>query len=174
MVNNNLLSFPQSIEATQALMNKIKNKELNEIEIQNEVSTIVNTKNGGRGFFVAYLTSDLPSSDYPSQGIINGLKSSIEVTSKLLVKNLAMSSAMAFVHEQNNDFTSAKASQKVTQRTKNLIRKIDEDIIVEELKQLKNTISTGRGEYKGFLKRWQYDENQKEEIKRVLSNIINE
>jgi len=171
---NKLLSFPQSIKATQALINKIENEELDELEIQNEVSIIVNTKSGGRGFFVAYLTSDLPLSDRPSQGIINGLKSSIEITSKLLVKNLAMSSAMVLFHKRNSDLSNAQASQRVSQRTENLIKKMDDNAIVEELKNLKNAILTGTGEYQVFLEHWQYDEEQKQKIKEIVSKILNE
>ncbi len=169
-----LLSFPQSIQNTQALINKIENEELSEAEIQDEVSIIVSTKSGARGFFVGYLTSDLALPDCPSPGIISGLKSSLEITSQLLVKNLAMSSAMVLAHQRNNDFDNVRASQRVSQRTKNLIAKMNENTIFKELEKLNNTILAGAGEYQDFLERWQYDEKQKQEIERAVSSIFNE
>ena len=66
------ISFPGAIALTQSLMQQILANELSEIEIERQVSSILKTKNGGRGFFVSYLTSDLSLADNPSEGIIQG------------------------------------------------------------------------------------------------------
>ena len=166
------MSFPQAIEATQSLMAKIAKGELDEKEIEQKVATIVGTKNGGRGFFVAYLTSQMSLADNPSVGIINGLKSSIGVVSELLVKNLAMSSAMEITHTRNNDLDNIKGSQKVYRRTSNLIRQIELNLIEEELEELKITISTGKGDYNDFIERWGYDLEQQQAIKKAITNIL--
>ena len=118
------LSFSQALAKTQSLMDKMITNKLSEAEIEQEVSSIVNTKNGGRGFFVAYLTSDMSLADNPTIGVINGLKSSLEVVSELLIKNLAMSSAMVITHNRNNDQNNAEGSQRVCQRTSNLIEQV--------------------------------------------------
>ena len=169
---NKSLSFPQSIQATQSLMNKIETEKLNESTIEKEISTIVNTKNGGRGFFVAYLTSDMSLADNPSSGVINGLKAAKEVVNELLVKNLAMSAAMAVAHNRNHDLDNVKGSQKVIQRTSNLIQKINSDTINNELEKLQDTIVKGQGEYEDFLERWNYDLEQKQAIQQAISDTL--
>ena len=167
-----LLSFPQSIQATQSLMNRIEAEELDELTIEKEITNIVNTKNGGRGFFVAYLTSEMSLADNPSSGVIDGLKASMEVVSELLVKNLAMSSAMVVAHNRNQDVDNVKNSQKVTQRTCNLIQKMNLDTINSELQKLQATISTGQGDYQDFLERWDYDLEQKQAIEQAISDTL--
>ena len=171
-MTNTSLSFSQSIQATQSLMNKIEVENLDESTIKKEISTIVNTKNGGRGFFVAYLTSDMSLADNPSSGAIEGLKTATEVVSELLVKNLAMSSAMAIAHERNHDVDNVKGSQKVTRRTRNLIQKMNSDTIYNELKKLQDAIVVGQGDYEDFLERWNYDLEQKQAIQQAISDVL--
>ena len=166
------LSFPQAIAATQSLMEKMNAGELSETKIQQEISSILGTKNGGRGFFVSYLTSEFPLADRPTSGVINGLKSSPEVTTELLVKNLAMSSAMTVIHTRNDDSIAFKGSQRVYQRTDKLIRLIDLKTVQEELQKLNHTIEVGDGEYKEFLERWNYDREQQQAIQQAIANII--
>jgi hypothetical protein len=168
----NSLSFSQAITATQSLIAQIDKNQLSEAEIKQEVSSILSTKNAGRGFFVSYLTSDISLADNPSPGIIAGLKSSIEISSELLVKNLAMSSAMIVTHGRNNDIDSVEGSKKVCQRTNNLIQKINSKLVKEELKKLQTTIKNEDGEYQDFLTRWDYDTEQKEEILEAISSYI--
>lgn len=172
MVNHQSLSFPQAIQATQTLIERIDTKEIDETDIEQEVGNIVNTKNGGRGFFVAYLTSDLSLADEPSPGIINGLKSSDEVVSELLVKNLAMSSAMAIAHGRNQDLDNVAGSQKVARRTSNLIQKLRLDSVVAELNKLQTSITDGQGEYQDFLERWEYDDEQQQAIQQAIAQVL--
>ena len=168
------LSFPQAIQATKSLMDKIKYGQLDEKKIEKEVAAIVNSKSGGRGFFVAYLTSDMSIADNPSVGIINGLRTSTKMVSELLVKNLAMSSAMAVTHFNNNDLDNLKGSQQISRRTSNIIQKIKLDSIEKELKKLKRTILTGKGDYTNFLERWNYGYAQKQAIYNAILRIIKE
>ena len=172
MTDNKSLSFSQAIQATQTLMEKINFRELNEVSIKKEVSSIVSTKNGGRGFFVAYLTSDLSLPDKPSKGIIQGLKSSSEIVSRLLVKNLAMSSAMTIAHSRNNDISNVRGSQRVYRRTSNIIQQINLDLVKEELKKLETAIATGNGDYNYFLERWEYDAEQQAAIQRAIADTL--
>jgi len=166
------LSFPQAIATTQALMDQINANQLSEAEIQQRVLSILNSKNGGRGFFVAYLTSEMSLADHPSLGVLAGLKSTEEVSSELLVKNLAMSSAMAVVHSQNNDLESVAGSQKVCRRTCNLIQQLNLKLIKKELQELQNTLKNGRGEYQELLEHWNYNTEQKKAIEETISKYI--
>lgn len=172
MSKEKALSFSQAIQATQLLMKEIKAQELDEVSIEQKVSSIVQTKNGGRGFFVAYLTSELSLADQPSPGIISALKFSLDQVEELLVKNLAMSSAMTVTHQRNNDLEQVKGSQKVCQRTSNLIQMIEQNSIKQELEKLKLTINDGEGDYQDFLERWQYDDEHKQAIEKAITGVL--
>lgn len=172
MTSKESLTFSQAIQATQFLIEKINSQQLEETDVEQEISNIVNTKNGGRGFFVAYLTSELSLPDQPSKGIINGLKSSLDIVSELLVKNLAMSSAMTVTHSRNRDISNIQGSQKVCRRTINLIQEIELDSIKQELEKLRDTIANEDGEYNDFLERWEYDAEQKKAIQKAITDTL--
>ncbi|MDJ0579459.1 hypothetical protein [Crocosphaera sp.] len=167
----NNLSFEEALQLTETLTEAIVNKKLKDDEIQEIVTTLVNSENGARGFFVIYLTSDLSLADNPSEGVINALKTSPEIVSELLVKNLAMSSAMAITHRRNNDEKQAQSSEKVAQRNGNLIKLTNLDLSSQKLEALKQTIINNNGSYQGFLEKWEYDEEQKQIIKKNIEKI---
>ena len=165
------LSFPQAIASTQSLMEQINSHSLSEADIQQQVESLLSSKNGGRGFFVAYLTSDSSLGDHPSSGIIDGLKSTATISGDLLVRNLAMSSAMAIAHARNSDAENLAGSQRVCRRTSNLIQKLNLQSINQELQKLQQTLEAGEGEYSDFLQRWGYDTEQKKAIQTTISNL---
>lgn len=165
-------SFPQAIADTQALMEQMAANQLSEAEIEQQIASLVTDKSGGRGFFATYLTSELSLADSPSEGVIKGLRSSIGVTTELLVKNLAMSSAMAVVHARNGDRDNLEGSQRVERRTKQLIPQVDLQAIATELQKLQQTIAADNGEYTAFLNRWGYDPEQKQAIHTAISDVL--
>ncbi|MBE9044196.1 hypothetical protein IQ255_07250 [Pleurocapsales cyanobacterium LEGE 10410] len=166
------LSFNQAIAATQSLMNEINTNKLSEDEIEQRISSILTSKDSARGFFATYLTSNMSLADYPSSGVINGLKSSAKVVSQLLVKNLAMSSAMVVTHIRNSDQSNVEGSQKVCRRTSDLIQKINLESVKNELQKLQNTIITEKGFYQDFLERWGYDAEQRTAIQKAIVNTL--
>jgi hypothetical protein len=166
------ISFPQAIAATQSLMNQINSNELSEVEVQERVSSILSSKNGGRGFFVAYLTSDMRLAENPSLGVLNGLKSATEMSSELLVKNLAMSSAMIVAHGHNNDSENILGAQRVCRRTCNLIKQLNLQLIKKKLQEIQNTIENGSGQYQEFIERWDYNIEQKQAIQNTISKFF--
>jgi hypothetical protein len=165
------ITFPKAIATSESLMTQIEAEKLTEKEIEGAISSLVSSKPGARGFFVAYLTSDRQSADTPSSGIINALKSSPEIVSELLVKNLAMSAAMAVTHRRDNNEEQAESSERVCRRTANLIQQINLDLINEELKQLQTSVTTNQGNYQQFLEKWGYDSEQKQAIAKAISLI---
>lgn len=166
------LSFPEAIDATQSIMNQIESGQMtNQTEIETQIAPLVKSKQGARGFFVAYLTSELPLADAPSEGIINALKSAPNMVGELLVKNVAMSTAMSITHRRNQDEETAKSSEIVARRSINLIEKLDLDLIKEELAKLQTTLAKGEGNYQGFLEKWGYDAEQKEIIGNAIAQI---
>ena len=123
-------------------------------------------------FFVAYLTSEQSVSDHPSVGVIKGLQSSPEIVSNLLVKNLAMCTAVGLFHRCNGNLTAASGSDRVQRRTINLIQKLNSDLVTQKLQQLVTTIDNQSDAYQEFLDSQKYDEQQKEEIRKIISKSI--
>lgn len=167
------LSFPEAIEATQSIMSQIASGQISEAEIETKIASLVSSKQGARGFFVAYLTSDLSLADNPSVGIINGLKSAPDLVGELLVKNVAMSTAMAITHRRNQDEETGKSSDLVANRSINLIKKLDLDSLREELTKLQTTLTHGKGSYQQFLEKWGYDAEQQDMIEKKIAQINN-
>ncbi|WP_036479071.1 hypothetical protein [Myxosarcina sp. GI1] len=165
------LSFQEAILETQSLMVKMSQNELQESEIERAIATMIDTKAGARGFFVPYLTGDLTLADNPSSGVIEALKTAPEIVGELLVKNLAMSTAMAVVHQRNQDLENALGSEQVARRTANLIRQMNLDIVKTEITKLEQTIAKGEGNYQSFLKRWGYDAEQQQAIYKAIKAI---
>ena len=163
------ISFPEAIATTQSLMTQIEAGKLTESEIETTVTSLVKSKQGARGFFVAYLTGDMTLADNPSVGIINALKSSPDLVGELLVKNVAMSTAMKVTHRRNQDEENAQSSERVSRRSANLIKQLNSDVITEELKKLQATLTTGEGSYQEFLQKWGYDAEQKKMIEQAIS-----
>jgi hypothetical protein len=167
----NSISFPDAIAQTESLINQIEAGKLTEVEIEETVTNLVQTKAGARGFFVGYLTNNRSLADNPSSGVVNALKSSPEIVSELLVKNLAMSSAMAVTHRRNNDEEAVRGSERVGYRSAKLINLINLDLIRKELEELQITLATEQGSYQEFLERWDYDTEQKAIILKAIRNM---
>ncbi|ACB51799.1 unknown [Crocosphaera subtropica ATCC 51142] len=166
------LSFENALQLTETLLEAMVEKHLKDYEVEEMITTLVSSQNGARGFFVIYLTSHLSLSDHPSEEVINALKTSPDIVSELLVKNLAMSSAMAITHRRNNDEKKAQGSDQVFQRTSNLIQQMDLELIKQKLEQLKQTIVEDEGNYKRFLDKWGYDQEQKTIIKNNIEQLL--
>jgi hypothetical protein len=165
------IKFDEAIELTQAFSIQLKKNELASSEIQDFVSAMVQTANGARGFFVTYLTAPDPSFDEPRSEIIAALRANPEIAADLLVKNIAMSTAQQLYHQRRNDPEMMASSATVATRTTKIIQQINLDRIWDLCRELVNTIRTGSGAYSDFLTRWGYDEEQKNSIAQVISQI---
>ena len=164
------ITFAEAIAFTQSLLDKIDT--LEEVEKEKAIASLVKTENGARGFFVTYLTDERSFAALPSPGIVNGLKSAPEIVSELLVKNVAMSTAMAITHQRNNNAEMAQKSEQVTERSVNLIKQLQLNLTTDKFKKLQNTIDSGEGEYQQFLQRWGYYDRQKQTIKKIIEQLV--
>ncbi len=167
LIANQDISFEEAIAFTQKLIAEMAN--MTEEEKELAVKSLVNSMNGARGFFVSYLTDDDPIADENSEGIVKGLASSPEIVGDLLVKNIAMSTAMKVYHLRNDDPKMADSSARVTMRSKKLVDLLNLDAIRQKLIKLQNTLINNEGEYQSFLERFGYDAEQKQEILKVIS-----
>ncbi len=166
------ITFEQGMEITQTLLNKIEEKQLFEAEVETVIAQLVKTQNGARGFFVTYLTDPRPCCDQPTAAIIQGLRTSPEIISELLVKNVAMSSAMAVYHGRQNNLEMEQSSQRVSQRSADLIQLLNLPILRSLVQQLLDSAKTGEGTYQEFLERWGYDLEQLSAIVKALEPLL--
>jgi hypothetical protein len=164
------ISFENAIQQTQDLLSQIEF--LDAKTITQKFTELVSTENGARGFFVTYLTSDLSHTEYPSLEVITALKTSPILVNELLVKNLAMSTAMVIYHRSQGDKENAQGSEKVQEKTGQLIKQLLSPALGEKLQQLATSLNTGQGEYQAFLERWGYDNYQRQAIAEIIQPFL--
>ena len=157
------ISFEESIEQATALLNR---SDLSPQAMAEQVAQLIATENGARGFFVTFLTGDWELADRPTPDLIEALTHFPH--RDLLVKNLAMSTAMAITHRRNKQLDLAQGSDRVKQRSLNLIQQIDSP----ELQAI--LVSMLEGNYESFLTKWNYDEEQRQAITEQLRACLKE
>ena len=155
------ITFEGAIELTQSLLSLIEADQLSEADIEQAVRSLVKTQNGARAFFVTYLTDDRPEADHPSPGVVEALRSAPEIVAELLVKNLAMSSAMVVYHSRHQSEEMAAGSARVQKRSRNLIQILQMPACKTIGSQMLESLQNGKGEYEEFFQRWGYDDEQK-------------
>ena len=165
------VTFEAAISQSQELLAAIAEQRLDDQAFAQQVQTLVQTENGARGFFVTYLTADMPQADQPSPDLLMALQTSPEIVSELLVKNLAMSSATAVLHRRQQSPELAQGSDQVRQRTVNLINQLALPPLTPKLLALKTTVTTGQGDYQAFIERWDYDAEQKAAILEAIAQV---
>lgn len=161
-------TFEDALKVTGALLDHMATTTFSESEIQAAIASLVATENGARGFFVMYLSDERSLADQPTLGVLEALKTSSTIISPLLVKNLAMSTAMAITHRRNQNEDQAQGSERVQRRSMNLIRQLDLPEVKEQAIALLESVNTHTGSYEPFLNRWHYDTEQREAIRRTL------
>ena len=168
----NPVTFEQAIAITQTLLTELESGKLSAAQIQSTIADLVTSENGARGFFVTYLTDDRSLADAPSTAVIQALQSAPEIVAELLVKNLAMSTAMAIAHRRSQNEEMAQGSDRVQRRTAKLIHQVQLPEVNQKANKLLHSVATGTGEYQTFLDRWGYDDEQRQRIGAMLRTIL--
>ena len=163
------MTFEEAIAYTETLLSR---DDLDDVHLEIEVSKLVQTSNGARGFFVCFLTGGWKLADMPSAGIVRALQSSPDQIAELLVKNLAMSTAMAIFHKRAENMEQAQGSDRVAKRTTLLIEKVYLAEVYKIATQMQKSATSDNGEYSSFLGKWGYDTVKKQAIVKVLSNLL--
>jgi hypothetical protein len=166
------IKFDAAIDLTQVFLTQLKKQELTSAQILDFVSALIQTANGARGFFVTYLTSPDPICDEPQPEIITAIATHPEIAADLLVKNIAMSTAQQLYHQRRNDSEMMASSATVAARTTKMIEALNLPQIQAMFRELASTIQTGTGSYTEFLTRWGYDDEQKQSIGQIVSQLI--
>lgn len=165
------VTFEQAIALTQSLLSPMEAGD-REAEIAAALKALVKSENGARGFFVTYLTDSGSLADNPSTSVLEALRSAPDIVAELLVKNLAMSAAMAVTHRRNRNGSMATQSERVLARTTHLIELLQLPDVYELAQKLRDSATTGEGSYKAFLERWGYDQEQRQVIQQAVTQVI--
>ncbi|MBO1349634.1 MAG: hypothetical protein EBE86_020670 [Hormoscilla sp. GUM202] len=166
------VTFQDAIALTQTLLAQLERGNLSEAELQDAIASLVSTLPGARGFFVTYLTDERPFADNPTPAVIDALRYNTERISDLMVKNIAMSTAMSITHQRNQDEKMAASSQRVRSRSAKIIKLLQLPEVQERSQQLYASATTGNGSYQEFLSRWGYDPEQRQAIAQALEPLI--
>jgi hypothetical protein len=164
------ISFQDAIAYTEKLLADSEN--FSGEEFQLTISNLITSSNGARGFFVSYMTQDWEIGEQQVQAIIEAIKSVPTPASELLVKNLAMSTAMAIAHRRTGNKEQAQGSDRVASRSTELIQLINLDEVKHIASQMQQSAQTGDGEYAEFLNKWGYDREQRSAMDIALGNAI--
>jgi len=156
------IPFADAIAFTQDLMGKMQTNQLSEDDLTSLISQLVKTRDGARGFFVSYLTDDLPLADHPSPAVLKALDSASDNVGELLIKNAVMSAAMVVHHQRQADQENANKSTQVRSRSINLIKNLTIPHLKSEVAEMLNSLTNHTGKYQTFLDKWGYDAEQKE------------
>jgi hypothetical protein len=165
------ITFEAAIALTQTLLDPLAQPQLT-APLKDLVSQLVSTPNGARGFFVTYLTDERSLADNPDPEIIEALKTAPEAVSELLVKNLAMSTAMAITHTRNAQAEQSQQSAQVSRRSANLMVQVGGDHLIAVAQDLLQGVTAASGSYTTFLKKWGYDAEQKMAITSRLEDVL--
>lgn len=166
------VTFEDAIALTQSLLDQWVAHSLTESQLTEAIAALVQTENGARGFFVTYLTDEREFANTPNNAIVEALQTSPEIVAELLVKNLAMSTAMEITHHRRNDPQMAAGSQQVQRRSAELLQHLSSPEIQQKLQALLTNLETGSGSYQAFLERWGYDSEQKSAIRQAIPTEI--
>lgn len=172
------ISFQGAIAHTEALLAQHQAGTLTATAWGEAIAALVASRDGARGFFVAYLTSESPLADHPEAEVIEALAAAPPIVPELLVKNLAMSAASELGHQRANNDAAAAGSARTCDRSGRLLvallSRSGEAIattVRSHLKALGESLQTGQGEWGAFLDRWGYDEAQRRRIAEAIARL---
>lgn len=168
------ITFEAAMTFTQSLLDQLEQSSLKVSEFESAAAKLLTTHPGARGFFVAYLTDSRALVDTLIPVVVSALQTTPEIAPELLIKNLAMSTAMEITHRRSNDLDLAAQSAQVQRRTAALIEQLGFDYVEAEAKGLWQGVTANAGAYTSFLKRWGYDAEQQSAIAQRLKFVCPE
>jgi len=163
-------TFEQSMNAAMLWCNAWEEGELSDEVIADRVSELLQTREGARGFLAISMASDCPLMDRLPESLALQLRAAGEIVVDLTVKNLAMSSAMTVQHQRQQNSKQASGSERVKARCIDLLRALEPNAVKARLEILLKGIKD-EGPDVDFLKRWNYDNEQKFAITSSIYSI---
>ena len=157
-MNEQKPTFKEAMQASIIWCKSWENEEISDEVISDRIGELIKTEEGARGFFVVSLSIDCPLMDRLPDALIFQLRSSGEIVVDLIVKNLAMSSAMIIIHRKNND-PQGFQSERIKIRCIELLKLLDSTQVKKRLDVLLEA-TKGKGTDLKFLNKWGYNDEQ--------------
>ena len=126
-------TFPQAMERAAQGLALWEGGELSDEVLADRVAHLVNSRDGARGFFVVSLSSDSSLMDRLPEPLVLQLRAAGEGVVDLTVRNLAMSTAMGLHHQRSGDSAQQVRSERVRDRSTELLRQLDPNLVKERL-----------------------------------------
>lgn len=157
-------TFRQAMEITAQWLALWEAGELSDEVLADRVGELVVSRDGARGFFVVALSGDSPLLDRLPEPLVLQLHAAGEGVVDLSARNLAMSTAMALQHRRGGDGEQAGRSERVRERSAELLRRLEPGMVKRRLETLLQAAREGQGPDLEFLERWHYDDEQRQAI----------
>ena len=164
-------SFQQAMEIAAMWLQQWDQEEISDEVIADRVGELVESRDGARGFFVISLAGDSALMDRLPEALVGKLRSCGEGVVDLTVRNLAMSAAMVVHHRKQSDDLQAAGSERVNLRCTELLRQLEPNTVKARLERLLEAAAQNKGEDVSFLKRWGYNDLQKEAITLAIHSV---
>jgi len=162
------LSFPEAMERASLWLGLWEAGELSDEVLADQVGELVANRDGARGFFVVSLSTDSPLMDRLPEALVVALRAAGDGVVDLTVRNLAMSTAMALHHQRSGDPQQQARSQRVRERTTELLRQLQPELVKPRLETLLQAAGQATGSDQAFLERWGYDHEQRKAIETAV------
>ncbi|KGG16286.1 MULTISPECIES: hypothetical protein [unclassified Prochlorococcus] len=163
-------SFEEAISASSLWCTAWESGELSDEVLADRVSELLETINGARGFFVFSLSSDSPLMDRLPDALVFVLRNTGKMVVDLTAKNLVMSTAMAYQHQQDKKTIQQVGSERIKRRCIDLLRLLEPYLVKDRLESLLLATEDSGKDVK-FFSTWNYDNEQKKEIAMVINSI---
>ncbi|SAY40053.1 FIG01150580: hypothetical protein [Candidatus Synechococcus spongiarum] len=162
------LSFAEAINRTEVLLQQWQAGAMTTEALAQQLAGLLSSADGRRGFFVVALTGPSPLLDQPPTPVLEQLHRGGEAVVDLVVRNLAMGTAMALEHRRQGHGEQAQGSLQVQRRAQALLTQLDPLAVRQRLDQLL-AATEGHGADVAFLERWNYDAAQGQAIAQVVA-----
>ena len=166
-------SFPEAMDKAGRLLALWEAGEISDEVLADQVGAMVAHRDGARGFFVVSLSSDSPLMDRLPDPLVLSLRAAGEGVVDLTARNLAMSTAMALHHQRQADPVQQARSERVQERSRELLRHLQPELVKTRLETLLEAARRGQGADRDFLDRWGYDAEQRKAIERAVLAVAN-
>ena len=162
-------TFIQSINIAKDWCKEWDDDLLSDEVFADRIKELLKTKSGIRGFF-AYALSDNECSllDKLPSSIIFTLREQGEPIVEITIKNLFMSSAQIFYHQQNKNYEYAERSNNIADRCVNLLKELDTKLVTKKINEMLSEIHNMGNSFDNEIK---YSAEQKNYIRNKVNEI---
>ena len=129
-------SFAEAINRTEVLLQQWQAGAMTAAVLAQQLAGLLSSADGRRGFFVVALAGPCPLLDQPPAPVLEQLHRGGEAVADLVVRNLAMGTAMALAHQRQGHGEQAKGSLQVQRRAQALLVQLDSLAVRRRLDQL--------------------------------------